>query len=84
MSIREELEAKGYKAYEGEEICVFWNPEFCQHARECVTGNKDVFDVNRRPWIDPNAASGEEIASIIKRCPSNALLFERRGTENEG
>ena len=77
MSKKEELEAKGYKAYEGEEICVFWNPNLCTHATECVRGNRAVFDVNRRPWIDPNAASGDEIAAIIDRCPSKALQYER-------
>ena len=76
MSLKEELEAQGFKAYESDEIRVFWNPNLCQHAAECTRGNRAVFDVMRKPWIDPNAASGAEIAQIIDRCPSGALRYE--------
>ena len=77
MSKKSELEANGFKAYDGKEIRVFWNPDLCQHAAECFRGSRAVFDVGRRPWIDPNAASYDEIAAIIDRCPSGALLYER-------
>ena len=76
MSKRSQLESKGYKTYENDEIYVFWNPELCQHAQECIKGNKDVFDVTRRPWVDVNAAPASKIAEIIDRCPSGALLYE--------
>lgn len=76
MSKRTELESKGYKTYENDEILVFWNPNLCQHAQECVKGNSDVFDVTRRPWVDVNAAASIEIAEIIDRCPSGALKYE--------
>lgn len=36
----------GYRTYENDEICVFWNPELCEHARECIIGNAEVFDVS--------------------------------------
>ncbi len=78
MSGKTELEAQGYKTYEGEDIRVFWNPNLCTHATECIRGNQAVFDVGRRPWVDPNAASGDEIAAIIDRCPSKALQYERK------
>ena len=76
MSLREELEAQGFKTYESDEIEVFWNPQLCQHAAECTRGNGEVFNVTRRPWIDPKAASGAEIAQVIDRCPSGALRYE--------
>ena len=59
-----------------EEINVFWNPELCQHAGECIRGNSKVFDASRRPWVDISAAPSKEIAEIIDRCPSGALLYE--------
>ena len=80
MSKRAELEAKGYKTYENDEIEVFWNLTVCQHAGKCVQGNSGVFDPKRRPWIDLAQASAKEIASIIDRCPSKALQYELKQT----
>ena len=68
--------SKGYKAYENDEITVFWNPDLCQHAGECVRGNSDVFNPSNRPWVDISQASAGEIAEIIDRCPSGALKYE--------
>ncbi len=34
-------------------------------------------DSRRRPWIVPSAASADEIANVIARCPSGALHFKR-------
>ena len=78
MSLKEEREEKGFKTYEGKEIRIFWNPDLCQHAAECFRGNGNVFDAGRRPWIDPDAAPGSEVARIIDRCPSGALRYERK------
>lgn len=80
MSKREELEAKGYKTYENDEIMIFWNPKVCGHAAECVRGNSDVFLPVRRPWIDPSQAPAREIADIIDRCPTKALQYELKET----
>lgn len=82
MSKREKLEQKGYKTYENSEINVYWNPKVCQHATECVRGNSEVFDYQRRPWVDINAASPEEIAGIIDRCPSGALQYDLKKEDN--
>ncbi|MBQ3417544.1 MAG: GNAT family N-acetyltransferase [Ruminococcus sp.] len=76
MSKRSELEKQGYKTYENDEIEVFWNPTVCQHAAKCVQGNGDVFNTQRRPWIDVSKASAKEIAAVIDQCPSGALQYE--------
>lgn len=76
MSIKEKLESEGYKAYETEEIIVFWKPDLCEHAAECIMGNNEVFDATRRPWVDLSKAPAGEIAEIIDRCPSGALKYE--------
>lgn len=49
----------------------------CIHVAECGRGLPGVFDSSRRPWIDPNAASADEIAAVVARCPTGALHFER-------
>lgn len=76
MSNKEELISNGYKSYETEEIIVFWKPDLCEHATECVRGNKEVFDPTRRPWVDLSKAPSSEIAEIIDKCPSGALKYE--------
>lgn len=73
---QDELLENGYKAYENDEIVVYWNPELCVHAAECIRGNSEVFDVSRRPWVDVSKAPAGEIAEIIDRCPSGALKYE--------
>ncbi len=75
MSIKEELISEGYKAYENDEIIVFWKPDLCEHATECIRGNNNVFDVSRRPWVDLSQAPANEIAEIIDKCPSEALKY---------
>jgi len=77
MSEQELLEA-GYKKYIGEKMNVFFKREMCQHAAECIRGNGDVFNVNRRPWIMPNEAEAGELAKIIDRCPSKALQYIKK------
>ena len=76
MSNKEELTAQGYKVYETDEIMVFWKPDLCEHAAECIRGNNKVFDVSRRPWVDLSQAPADEIAEIIDKCPSGALKYE--------
>ena len=75
MSIKENLISLGYKAYENDEIIVFWKPDLCEHATECIRGNNNVFDVSRRPWVDLSQAPASEIAEIIDKCPSEALKY---------
>jgi CDGSH-type Zn-finger protein/uncharacterized Fe-S cluster protein YjdI len=66
------------RPHEGARVVVSYDAERCIHARECVRGLPAVFDVERRPWIDPTAASVARITEVVMRCPSGALRFERR------
>lgn len=68
------------KTYTGVHSIVSFDPTLCQHAAECVRGAPAVFDTARRPWIDPDAASPEEIEAVVGRCPSGALRYSRRRT----
>jgi CDGSH-type Zn-finger protein/uncharacterized Fe-S cluster protein YjdI len=55
----------------------------CIHARECVRGLPEVFNPDKRPWIDPDNADAEDVAEVILECPTGALQFNRTddGTE---
>jgi CDGSH-type Zn-finger protein/uncharacterized Fe-S cluster protein YjdI len=65
------------RQYGGEGIRVTYDAERCIHAAECVHGLPAVFDPNRRPWIDATAAPAEELAAVIRQCPTGALRYER-------
>jgi uncharacterized Fe-S cluster protein YjdI len=61
------------KHYRQGELTVVWKPSVCQHSMRCVNGLPDVFDRDKRPWIDMTGAPTDEIAAQVRRCPSGAL-----------
>jgi uncharacterized Fe-S cluster protein YjdI len=75
MKNREPLE----KDYATDEIVVEWRPHLCIHSGNCVRGLPAVFDANRRPWIEPDAASADEVEAQVALCPSGALRSRRLG-----
>ncbi len=66
------------RTYSGERIDISFDMARCIHARNCFLKLPQVFDPARRPWVDPDAAPAEEIAAMIRTCPSGALTFRRR------
>jgi uncharacterized Fe-S cluster protein YjdI len=69
------------QVYETTEITVTFDPALCIHSGHCVRGLPAVFDVRRKRWIRPEAASPEDVAAQVERCPSGALRWyptERR------
>jgi CDGSH-type Zn-finger protein/uncharacterized Fe-S cluster protein YjdI len=64
--------------YADEKIDVSYDARRCIHAGECVRGLNVVFDTARRPWILLTAASSDEIAAVITKCPTGALHYTRR------
>ena len=67
------------QVYETPEITVTFDPTLCIHSGNCVRGLPAVFDVGRRRWVRPEAATAEQVAAQIARCPSGALKFYRPG-----
>jgi len=71
------------KQYDGKRIEVTYDPARCLHAAECVRGLPAVFDTSKRPWVDPDAADAETIATVVRRCPTGALHYKLRDGEPE-
>ncbi|MGX9356851.1 CDGSH iron-sulfur domain-containing protein [Roseobacteraceae bacterium S113] len=71
------------KTYRGDAIEIDFEMSKCIHARNCFLKLPQVFDPAQRPWVSPDAAPVEEIAAMIRTCPSGALTFRRTdgGTE---
>lgn len=67
--------------YIGQKITIHDNRSICAHAGVCTDSLASVFRMKQEPWIDPDAASVEEIIAVIQRCPSGALSFTLEDTE---
>jgi CDGSH-type Zn-finger protein/uncharacterized Fe-S cluster protein YjdI len=66
------------KAYRSEKITVSFDLKRCIHSKECVRGLPEVFDTEKRPWIQPDKSGPDRVAEVVMRCPTGALQFERR------
>ena len=65
------------KAYRSEKITVSFDLTRCIHSEECVRGLPEVFDTEKRPWIQPDRSNPDRVAEVVTRCPTGALQFER-------
>jgi CDGSH-type Zn-finger protein/uncharacterized Fe-S cluster protein YjdI len=65
------------KEYTGEGIIVRYDVKRCIHFAACVRTLPNVFDPDKRPWIDPEQGNADEIAGAVMHCPTGALHFER-------
>lgn len=62
----------------GRKVSILFDGTRCIHSRQCVLGLPMVFKANvEGPWIDPDAATVEEIACVAHACPSGAIRYVR-------
>ncbi len=71
------------KEYRSEKITVTFDPQRCIHSKDCVHGLPEVFDLEKRPWIDPNNSDPDTVAEVVTRCPTGALQFSRKDGGDE-
>ncbi len=67
--------------YEGQEVTIHDNRGICAHIGRCTDGLPAVFESKRKPWIDADAATKEEIMATIRQCPSGALSYSLNQVE---
>lgn len=64
--------------YRSEKITVKFAADRCIHSRNCVLGNPQVFVPNAPgAWIQPAAATVEEVVRLAQACPSGAISYQR-------
>jgi nitrite reductase/ring-hydroxylating ferredoxin subunit/uncharacterized Fe-S cluster protein YjdI/CDGSH-type Zn-finger protein len=63
------------RAYSAPGVTVYYERGRCLHFAECLRGLPEVFDVKKRPWIQPENATVERVAEVVRRCPSGALHY---------
>jgi uncharacterized Fe-S cluster protein YjdI len=66
---------KNDRDYTNGEITVFWRPAKCIHATTCYRELIEVFNPRKRPWVNMDGASTEEIIRVVRMCPTQALAF---------
>ena len=71
------------KEYEGKDITVSFDLKRCVHARNCFLKLPTVFDPKQRPWVQPDNATADDVAAVVRTCPSGALAFHRETGVNE-
>jgi uncharacterized Fe-S cluster protein YjdI len=62
-------------------VTVTYDSDKCAHAGRCVKGLPAVFDMKKKPWIDPAGATPDQIAAQVAQCPSGALALEPGGRQ---
>lgn len=70
---------KRIQSYTARGITVTFDPNTCIHSAVCLRSLPAVFDVRRRRWVAPEAASVDEVRAAIDRCPSGALQYRLEG-----
>jgi CDGSH-type Zn-finger protein/ferredoxin len=61
--------------YRGAGVTVFDDRSICSHVGYCTDRLPAVFRSKRDPWIEPDAASVDEVVAAVRRCPSGALAY---------
>lgn len=69
--------------FENDTVKVNWDQKRCIHAEKCVRGLPKVFDPNKKPWIQPEHASIDELKNVIEQCPTGALHYELKSSDQQ-
>ena len=65
--------------YDKGDLTVTWQPAICIHSKRCWHNLPAVFNPAKRPWINTDGATAEQIIAQVKQCPSGALSNELSG-----
>ena len=65
------------RVYSGENADVSFSLRRCIHAEACIKGLPQVFDKDKRPWIQVGDTPADALVDLVGRCPSGALHVRR-------
>ncbi len=63
-------------SYTGRHIVVHYDEKVCTHSANCVKNLSGVFDITKKPWVNPDGAEVGKVMETIQGCPSGALTYE--------
>lgn len=61
------------RTYTKNDLVVEWYADKCIHCTRCITELPEVFNMEKRPWINLDGATKERIKQQVIDCPSGAL-----------
>lgn len=61
------------RIYEHDGLKVEWRSQLCTHCGNCGASLPEVFDADRKPWVDLSQSEQQEIKRVVGECPSGAL-----------
>lgn len=70
-----EKRIKKMRKYQNENLIVYWFPDKCIHDTNCFVNLPEVFDPEKRPWVNLKGADPIDIMRNIDNCPSGALQY---------
>ncbi len=62
-------------------LTVLWQSALCNHNGNCTRSLPEVFDMERRPWVDIMGANLGAIVAVVKACPTGALSIKEHDAE---
>lgn len=74
---------KKIHTYESDDITVEFDSKRCLHSAECVKGLPSVFNPDEKPWVQPDQASVGEIKEAVHHCPTGALKYKAKDSEEK-
>ena len=69
--------SKPTRVYQEGDLIVEWRPEKCVHCQICITTLPNVFQLDRRPWVDLTQGTDLEIRETVAMCPDGALSIPK-------
>ena len=64
------------RAYRGVDVTVTFDSARCIHSARCIKELPAVFDVDARPWIQPDNGSKDRVIATVCQCPTGALAVQ--------
>ncbi|ETN96009.1 (4Fe-4S)-binding protein [Zhouia amylolytica] len=63
------------KEYSNGELTIVWKPKKCIHSGICVKTLPMVYNPDKKPWIEIENATTEQLKDQVSKCPSGALSY---------
>ena len=73
--MKKQMNGAKVKSYTRDNLTITFDLNICEHSAHCTKALPNVFDITKKPWINPEGAEIEEIIETINKCPSGALRY---------